>query len=74
MSQMQKRLAEARARTRKTSLDWYHWRQKFDSRFGRCYQRATEDMFQNLMDGHYFSLNSLFKFAFIHGFTKHRSE
>ena len=24
MSQMQKRHAEARARTRKTSLDWYH--------------------------------------------------
>ena len=57
MSQMQKRHAEARARTRKTSLDWYHSRQKFDSRFGRRYRRVTEDMFQNLMDRHYFSLN-----------------
>ena len=43
MSQMQKRHAEARERTRKTGLDWYHWRRKFDSRFGRRYRRATED-------------------------------
>ena len=31
MSQMQKRHAEARARTRKTSLDWYHSRRKFEN-------------------------------------------
>ena len=43
MSQMQKRHAEARERTRKTGLDWYHWYRKFDSRFGRRYRRATED-------------------------------
>ena len=69
MSQIQKRHAEAWAQTRKTSLDWYLWRRKFDSRFGRRYSRATEDMFQNLMDRHYFSLNinSLFKYAFSHG-------
>ena len=48
MSQMQKPHVEARARTRKTNLDWYHSRRKFDSRFGRPYRRVTEDMFQNL--------------------------
>ena len=64
MSQIQKRHAEARARTRKTiSLDQYHWRRKFDLRFGHRYRRATEDMFQNLMDRRYFflNINSLFK-------------
>ena len=71
MSQIQKRYAEARARTRKTSLDWYHRRRKFDSRFRRRYQRVTEDMFQNLMDRHYSSLNinSLFRYAFNHDLT-----
>ena len=71
MSQMQKQHAEARARTRKTSLDWYHWRRRFDSKFGRRYRRATEDMFQNLIGRHYFSLNinSLFKYAFNHSLT-----
>ena len=71
MSQMQKRHAEVRARTRKASLDWYHWRRKFDSRFGRRYRHATEDVFQNLMDRHNFSLNNnfLFKYAFNHGLT-----
>ena len=71
MSQIQKRYGETRARTRKTSLDWYPGRRKFDSRFSRRYQRVTEDMFQNLMDRHYFSLNinSLFRCAFNHGLT-----
>ena len=45
MSQMQKRHAEARARARKTSLNCYHSRRKFDSRFDRRYRRATDDMF-----------------------------
>ena len=69
MSQMQKPHVDARARKKKTSLDWYHWRRKFDSRFSRPYRRVTEDMLQNLMDRHYFSLNiySLFKYAFNHG-------
>ena len=54
---MQKLHAETRSQTRTTSLDWCYWRRKFDSRFGRRYRRATEDMFQNPMDKHHFSLN-----------------
>ena len=75
MFQMQKRHAEARARTRKTTLDRCNWRRKFDLRFGHRYRRVTEDMFQNLMDRHHFSLNInfLFKYAFKHGLTYHRS-
>ena len=68
---MQKRHAETRTRTKKTSLDSYHWRRKFYSSFGRRYRRATEDMFQSLMDRYYFSfnINFLFKYAFNYGFT-----